>query len=142
MFIGEYHHSVDDKGRVAIPMKFREDLSQGAVVSKGLDKCLFLFTAEEWQKWAKKIALSPTQADSRAFSRLMLSGAMDLEIDKQGRVVLPDYLRKYANLKKSVVIAGLYSRLEIWDEGGWEQYKQNTEKESNEIAERLAQLGI
>ncbi len=143
MFIGEYHHSIDDKGRLAVPMKFREDLSCGAVVTRGLENCLFLFTAGEWEKLAGKFATLPlAQANSRAFARLMLSGAMDLEIDKQGRVVLPDYLRKYAGLKKGVVVAGLYSRLELWDEATWETYKKETEKESSEIAEKLAELGV
>jgi len=143
MFIGEYHHSIDDKGRLAVPVKFREDLMRGAVVTRGLDNCLFLYTASEWEKLATKLAALPlAQANTRAFARLMLAGAMDVEIDKQGRVVLPDYLRKYARLKKAVVVAGLYSRLELWDEGQWEKYKQGTEKEGNEIAEKLAELGV
>lgn len=143
MFIGEYQHNVDEKGRLAVPVKFRDDLAKGAVVTRGLDNCLFLYTQEEWEKLAIKLAsLSFAQANSRAFSRLMLSGAMDVKIDKQGRVVLPDYLRKYAGINKKVVVAGLYSRLEIWDDKKWEEYKNNTEKDSNNIAEELGNLDL
>ena len=143
MFIGEYQHSVDEKGRLAIPIKFRSDLAKGAVVTRGLDNCLFLYSKEEWQKLADKLSKLPiSKANTRAFSRLMLAGAMDLEIDKQGRVIVPDYLRKFADLKKEVVIAGLYNRLEIWDKESWEKYKQGTEKTSSDIAEKLGELDV
>lgn len=143
MFIGEYYHSLDEKGRVAIPTKFRKDLNKGAVVTRGLDNCLFLYTKDAWQELAVKLAKLPiSKANTRAFSRLMLSGAMEVEIDGQGRIILPEYLRKYGFLKKKLVIAGLYDRLEIWDEGNWQKYKNNTEKGSGEIAEALGELGI
>lgn len=143
MFIGEYAHNLDEKGRLAIPVKFRRDLSKGAVVTRGLDNCLFLYTKTEWEKLAEKLAVLPiSQSNSRAFSRLMLAGAMEVEIDKQGRVVLPEYLRDFAGLKKNVVLAGLYNRAEIWDEEKWKTYKTQTEANSNEIAEKMAELGI
>ena len=143
MFICEYSHNLDDKGRLAIPAKFRAALKKGAVVTRGLDSCLFLYTRSEWQKLAQKLAALPiSQANSRAFARLMLAGAMDVEVDKQGRVILPEYLRQFAGLKKSTVIAGLYSRLEIWDETKWAMYKGQTEAESGSIAERMAELGV
>ncbi len=143
MFIGEYSHNLDDKGRLAIPAKFRAALKKGAVVTRGLDSCLFLYTKAEWEKLAQKLAALPiSQANSRAFARLMLAGAMDVEVDKQGRVILPEYLRAFAGLKKGVVVAGLYSRLEIWDEAKWETYKGQTEAESGSIAERMAELGV
>ncbi|MDD5342100.1 MAG: division/cell wall cluster transcriptional repressor MraZ [Patescibacteria group bacterium] len=143
MFIGEYHHNLDEKGRVAVPVKFRTDLSKGAVVTRGLDNCLFLYTKEEWTKLADRLAKLPiSQANTRAFARLMLAGAMDADVDKQGRVILPDYLRKYASIKKKVVIAGLYNRLEIWDALVWEKYKLGTEKNSGDIAEALGELGV
>jgi len=143
MFIGEYNHNLDDKGRLAIPAKFRLELKKGAVVTRGLDNCLFLYTKQEWEKLAVKLASLPiSQSNSRAFARLMLAGAMDVESDKQGRVILPEYLRKFAGLKKSVVVAGLYSRLEIWDEEKWSIYKQQTESESGTIAERMGELGV
>lgn len=143
MFIGEYQHNLDEKGRLAVPKKFRTDLSKGAVVTRGLDSSLFLYTKSEWQKLAEKLAnISFAQANNRAFARLMLAGAMDVEVDKQGRIVLPEYLRKFANLKKEVVVAGLYSRLEIWDKTKWELYKKQTEKASNKIAEQMGELGV
>lgn len=142
-FIGEYSHSLDDKGRLAIPVKFRAELKKGAVVTRGLDNCLFLYTKDEWAKAAEKYAALPiSQANSRAFSRLMLAGAMDVEFDKQGRALIPEYLREYAGLKKEVVIAGLYNRLEIWGDVQWKVYKTQTEAESGSIAERMAELGV
>jgi len=143
MFIGEYTHNLDEKGRLAVPKKFRSDLAKGAVVTRGLDNCLFLYTKKEWEKLAEKLAALPfAQANTRAFARLMLAGAMDVQVDKQGRVMLPDYLRTYAGLKKNVIIAGLYSRLELWDKTKWNSYKNKTEKESNKIAEQMSDLGI
>lgn len=142
-FIGEYAHTLDDKGRLAIPAKFRAELKKGAVVTRGLDDCLFLYTKDEWAKAAEKYAALPiSQANSRAFSRLMLAGAMEVEFDKQGRALIPEYLRQYAGLRKNAVIAGLYNRLEIWDSEKWGQYKGETEAESGVIAERMAELGI
>jgi MraZ protein len=143
MFIGEYAHNLDEKGRLAIPAKFRRELSKGAVITRGLDSCLFLYTKTEWEKLAEKLATLPiSAANSRAFARLMLAGAMDVEVDKQGRVVIPEYLRSFATLQKNVVIAGLYNRAEIWDEEKWKSYKSQTEANSNEIAEKMAELGV
>lgn len=143
MFIGEYKHNIDDKGRLAVPVKFRDDLAQGAVVTRGLDASLFLFPKEEWDKLAGKLANLPLgQANSRAFARLMLAGAMDVELDKQGRLVLPEYLRTYAGIGKHVVVAGLYTRLEIWDAKRWETYKQMTEEDAEQIAEKLGEIGV
>lgn len=143
MFIGEYHHTIDDKGRLAIPTKFRKDLKGGAVVTRGLDNCLFVYSMSEWKKLAEKLSALPfSQANARAFSRLMLAGAMDVEIDKQGRVVLPEYLRHYAGITKDAVVAGLYGRIEIWDKSSWDAYKAKTEKDSNDIAERMGELGV
>lgn len=143
MFIGEYHYSIDEKNRLGLPVKFRPDLEKGAVVTRGLDSCLFLFSKKEWEKLAAKLAEMPiSQSKPRAFARLMLAGAMDVDLDKQGRINLPDYLRQYAEIGKKVVIAGLYNRLEIWDEKKWEQYKKATEQDSSEIAETLRELGV
>ena len=150
MFIGEYKHSVDDKGRVAIPAKFRSDLSHAAVITRGLDHCLYVFTAAAWMEIAGKIkALPMTNANARAFQRLMLAGAAEVELDTQGRALIPDYLREYANLPagrqdsdKHVVIAGVYDRIEIWNDEAWKSYKEKTEAAGDEIAERLGELGI
>jgi len=143
MFIGEYNHNLDDKGRVAVPAKFRAMLKGGAVVTKGLDGCLFLYAKKEWQELAVKLSKLPIgPANSRAFSRSMLAGAMEVDFDNQGRIMLPEYLRKFAGLKKKLIIAGLYSRLEIWDETAWNKYKKGTEKKSTDIAEALGNLGV
>lgn len=143
MFIGEYQATVDQKGRIAIPAKFRADLTGRCVVTRGLDSSLFVYTLSEWEKLAAKLASLPiSQANTRAFSRLMLAGAMDLEIDKQGRVTLPDYLRQFANVSRQVIVAGLMNRLEIWDSKKWQAYKKETEKESTSIAEALGELGV
>lgn len=143
MFIGEYTHNLDPKGRIAVPAKFRKGLTGGAIITRGLDHCLFVFNKSEWEILAKKlIALPLAQANSRAFVRLMLAGAADTEIDQQGRILVPDYLRQYADLKKQAVVAGLYNRLEIWDLNSWKQYKAKTESASDEIAEKMGELGI
>ena len=143
MFIGEYQHNLDNKGRLAIPAKFRTLLKGGSVVTKGLDNCLFLYSKKEWEIIASKLSKLPvSQAKARAFSRLMLAGAMDVDIDNQGRITLPEYLRKYSKLNKKTVVAGLYDRLEIWDQDLWEKYKTNAENDSTEIAEALGELGV
>ena len=143
MFIGEYQHSLDDKGRMAVPAKFRSLLKGGAVVTRGLDNCLFLYPKKQWNVLAVKLSNLPiSQGKARAFSRLMLAGAMDVEFDNQGRITLPEYLRKFAGLNKKSIIAGLYDRLEIWDETAWNTYKEGMEKQSNDIAETLGELGV
>jgi MraZ protein len=138
MFIGEYSHSIDNKGRMAVPVKFRKILKKGAIVTRGLDNCLFVYTQEEWKKMVEKISQLPlAQQKSRAFARLMLAGAMDVQLDFQGRILIPEYLRKFATIKKETIVAGLYSRLEIWDKNSWEKYQAATEKDSVKIAEEL-----
>lgn len=143
MFIGEYQHSVDGKGRLAIPVKFRRELQKGAVVTKGFDHCLFVFTASEFRKLAERLAAAPiSKSDARAFSRFMFAGAMEVKTDRQGRVLLPDYLRKYANVGEEVIVTGLMNRIEIWDSRAWEKYRSKMEKDSDRIAERMSDLGI
>jgi MraZ protein len=143
MFIGEYQGTIDDKGRIAIPAKFRTQLEQKVVVTRGLDNSLFLYNIEEWKKLAEKLASLPiSTANTRAFSRLMLAGAMDCDVDKQGRIIIPGYLQQFAKINKKIVCAGLYNRIEIWSEELWTAYKQQTEKESNNIAEQLGSLGV
>ena len=143
MFLGQYLHSIDDKGRLAVPMKFRDDLVKGAVVTRGLDTSLFLLPLEEWGKLAEKLASLPLgQASSRAFSRLMLAGAMDVKLDGQGRFVIPEYLREYAGLQKNVVVVGVHNRVELWDEEEWKRYTEKTEEDAEAIAEQLGGLGM
>ena len=143
MFIGEYEHAIDEKGRMAVPSKMRRDIGSGAVVTRGIDNCLWLFPKKEWQTLAEKLANLPlSDANSRAFSRLMLAGAMEAEFDSQGRILLPSYLRSYAGLTKHAVVAGLFNRLEVWDQLKWKEYKQKTEKATDQIAKHMADLGI
>lgn len=143
MFIGEYTFKLDQKKRVAIPVKFRKSLGKKAVITRGLDSCLFMYSLKEWQDLAQKLSSLPmAQADVRGFARLMLAGAMEVNIDSLGRILIPDYLKKYALLSKKVVIAGLFNRIEIWNDREWDSYKQKTEKEVGNIAERLKELGI
>jgi MraZ protein len=143
MLIGEYHYNIDQKGRLMIPAKFRTKFGLEAIVTKGLENCLFVFPKDEWEKVVEKILKLPlSQANSRAFTRLMLAGAYETQIDNQGRILIPEYLRQYANLTKKVVIVGLYSRFEVWDEKSWEEYKKQSESQAQEIAEKLSDLGI
>ncbi|MEK7630287.1 MAG: division/cell wall cluster transcriptional repressor MraZ [Patescibacteria group bacterium] len=143
MILGEYKHNLDLKNRLAIPAKFREKLSTGAIITCGLDRCLFIFGVKEWETLVQKlVALPIAQANSRAFVRLMLAGASDVRLDVQGRALIPDYLRSYAGLKKQVVVTGLYNRIEIWNADNWGKYKTKTELASDEIAEKLGELGI
>lgn len=143
MFIGEYKYSIDEKKRLAVPAKFRKLLGKKAIITRGLDQCLFLYTAKEWEVLAKKLSQLPfSQADARGLARVMLAGAMDVSFDSMGRILVPDYLKKFAGFKKKIVIAGLYNRIEIWSEEKWEKYKDKTEKEVGDIAERLKELGI
>jgi MraZ protein len=142
MFIGEYQHTIDEKGRLAVPAKFRALLKGGAVVTKGLDNCLFLYPKKEWQKMAVKLSrLSVAKANNRAIGRHMLAGGMAVDFDNQGRIGVPDYLRQFAGLSKKVIIAGLFDRLEIWDEAAWNEFKAGAEKNSTSIAEALGELG-
>jgi len=143
MFIGEYNYLIDEKKRLAVPVKFRSLLGKKAVITKGLDQCLFIFSVKEWKTLAEKISKLPlAQSDARGFTRLMLGGAMEVSIDTMGRILVPDYLKKYADLKKKVSIIGVLNRIEIWSEESWNKYKNQTEKEGDNIAERLKELGI
>ncbi len=141
--MGEYEHAMDTKGRVALPARFRQDLGGSAIVTRGFDTCLFVYPENEWRTLAERIATLPiAQANSRAFARLMLAGAMEVTVDKQGRIMIPDYLRQYAKLSKKVVLAGLLTRLEIWDAQGWNDYRTETERNSGAIAEALQNVGV
>lgn len=143
MFIGEFHHNLDNKGRLAIPAKFRKDLDDGAVITKGIEKCLVIFTKKGWESFAEKIKNLPiTKSDARAFNRSFFSGAAEVEVDIQGRILIPENLRNFSSLNKKSVVVGLYDRIEIWEEGVWNEYKVKTEKNAVEIAEQLGDLGI
>jgi len=143
MLIGEYHHTIDIKKRLALPAKFRRELGKGVVITRGLDNCLVVYSAKEWQVMSDKLGKLPAgQLEARGFARIMLAGAMEVELDRLGRILIPDYLKEYASLKKNVVVCGLYNRLEIWNEEKWEAYKKETEKEVGDFAAKLKELGI
>ena len=143
MLIGEYQHNLDPKKRLAIPSKFRKELGDGAVLTRGLDNCLFVFPSAQWHQLAEKLGNLPmSQQSTRAFARLLLSGAVEVEFDVLGRIIIPEELKTYAGRGKAAVIAGLYNRLEIWDTDRWTRYKEKLEKDSDSIAEKLGELGM
>jgi MraZ protein len=143
MFMGEYQHALDAKGRLIIPAKFREELGEGAIITRGLDNCLFLFPQEEWAVLEGKLKTLPlTKHDARQFVRFLFSGATECELDKQGRIVLPSNLREFAAIDKDAVVIGVSSRVEIWSKERWESYVQVAEESFEDIAENIVDLGI
>jgi len=143
VFIGEYQHTMDGKGRLFIPAKFREGLGDRFVVTKGLDRCLFLYSLDEWALMEMKLRRLPlAKADARAFARLFFAGAAELEVDKQGRILIPANLREYAGLTKDVAVIGVASRVEIWDHGEWLRYSGEAGGSFEEIAEKIVDLDI
>lgn len=142
MLIGEYRHSIDSKKRVSIPAKMRKDLGEKAVLTRGLDECLFIYPEPEWEKLVAKLSNLPMGTSSaRSFSRFLLSGAVEVELDQLGRVLIPDYLREYAHLKKQAVVVGVHPRIEIWDDAAWQEFKGKTESNAEELAEKLGEIG-
>jgi MraZ protein len=143
VFLGEFEHSLDDKGRLAIPAKFRGELGQGVVLTRGLDRCLFAWPLAEWRVLAEKLArLSLMQAEARRLQRLLFAGAVDTQLDRLGRVLVPGFLRTYAGLQDAVVVAGVLNRIEIWDRDQWAAERAAAEAHSAELAEHLSALGL
>jgi MraZ protein len=142
MLIGEYGHSLDTKNRLSLPSKFRKELGKLVIITRGLDQCLFVYSPTSWKKLTEKFSeLSLGSVDTRGFNRFMLSGAVDIEVDSAGRVLVPDFLKKFADLKSDVVLAGVGNRVEIWDKLAWESYKRKIEADVNRIASKLAEAG-
>jgi len=143
MLIGQYEHTIDNKKRLALPAKFRGELGDKIIITRGVDGCLFVYTQQEWEttsaKWSN---LTISQTEARSFARMMLAGAMEVSLDKLGRILVPDYLKDYAGLRKNVIICGLSNRLEIWDSEKWEKYRESAEKGVDEIVSKLGGLGI
>jgi len=136
--MGEYHHNIDAKGRLAIPARFREGLGERFVATKGLDNCLFVFPMAEWARLEEKLKALPfTRADARAFVRFFFAGAAECELDAQGRILIPEHLRTYAKLEKECVILGVSNRVEIWAKAEWEAYQAKADAAYEEIAEKL-----
>ncbi|ABY94461.1 MULTISPECIES: division/cell wall cluster transcriptional repressor MraZ [Thermoanaerobacter] len=143
MLMGQYEHTIDAKGRVIIPAKFRGELGDRFVLTKGLDNCLFVYSLEEWKNIEAKLKTLPlTKKDARAFTRFFLAGAVECEIDKQGRILIPANLREHAKIEKDVIFIGVSTRVEIWSKEVWEEYSNNTDVSFEEIAEHLDELNI
>lgn len=143
MFIGEYEHNVDAKGRVIMPSKLREDIGDTFIITKGLDGCLFAYSQTEWTNFEEKLkALPLAQKNARNFVRFFLSGAVECEIDKQGRFLIPSNLREHALLDKEIVIIGVGTRIEIWNRETWKDYSSDDNISADEIAENMTMLGI
>jgi len=145
MIIGEYKHSLDDKNRLSLPSKFRKEMGKSVVITPGLDSCLFIFTVKEWEKISERLSSSETsmlQANNRSFNRYLLGGAVEVEVDAVGRMLVPEYLRERAKLKSKVVFIGVRDRVELWDEKAWESYRSEVEAKADALAEKLGSAGM
>lgn len=143
MLIGEYLHTLDSKKRLSLPSKFRKEVGRKVVVTRGLDSCLFMFPGKAWEKIAGKLADLPVgQADTRGMARFLLAGAVEAEVDGAGRILIPEYLKEFAELRSRVVLAGVNDRIEIWNEKTWEEYKKRLEKGADQMAQALGNMGI
>lgn len=142
MLIGEFKHTLDDKNRVSLPSKFRKEVGKKIIVTHGLDNCLFLYTLKDWEKIAEQFSsLSVGQSETRAFNRYMLGSASEVLVDSAGRILIPENLKEVVGLKNKVVFAGLYNRIEIWQEEEWDKYKAQVVKNVDQMAEKLGQIG-
>jgi MraZ protein len=143
MLLGEYQHNLDSKGRLSVPKKFRADLGRGAILTKGLDGCLFLYPKAEWERLSAKLRELPvTQAETRAFERYLFGGAVETEFDSLGRIKIPIYLIAYAGLVKQAVTIGVLERVEIWEKDRWNKFSKKLHSRGEEIAEKLAERGV
>ena len=143
MLIGEFIHTIDDKNRLSLPAKFRTEMGKKVVVTPGLDGCLFVFTLKQWEKISQRLGESSMlQADTRSFNRYMLGGATEAEVDSIGRVLIPDFLRERAGLKEKVAVVGVQSRVELWNEKKWQEYKRGVEGQADTLAEKLGSVGV
>jgi MraZ protein len=142
-FCGEYQHTIDQKGRMIMPSKFRDGLGDQFIVTKGLDNCLFAYSLEEWDGILSKLKAIPlTDKEGRAFVRFFVAGAMECGVDKQGRMLIPQNLREYANLEKDIFVLGAINRVEIWDKENWIAHSSDFNDNADKIAEKMAALGI
>jgi len=143
MLIGQYEHTIDAKKRLALPAKFRGELGEKVIITKGVENCLVVYTEKEFLVMSEKLSnLTISQPEARSFTRTMLAGAMEVTLDKLGRILVPDYLKKYANLNKNVVICGLSNRLEVWDAQNWVEWTKEAEKGVSDIVSKLGNMGI
>ena len=143
MLMGEYNHTIDAKGRLIVPVKFREILGDNFIVTKGLDGCLFVYPNDEWTRFEEKLKSLPlTNKNARQFTRFFLAGAAACEVDKQGRILLPQVLREFASLEKDVVLVGVASRIEIWSRERWDESMNTYDGDMDEVAENMESLGF
>jgi len=143
MLIGEYTHALDPKKRLSLPVRFRKELGRKVVITRGLDNCLFVHSLKEWEKISRKLGeLSIGQSDTRGFNRFMLSGAVEAQVDGAGRILIPDFLKEFASLETEVVIAGMQTRVEIWEVSTWRAYKHRIEKQADKMAQKLGEIGV
>lgn len=143
MFMGEFHHTVDEKGRIIVPAKFRENLGSSFVITRGMDKCIFAYPRSEWTHLESRLKSLPfTKADARAFTRFFFSGACEVEQDKQGRILLPANLREYAQLQKEAIVIGVSTRVEIWSKELWEEYYAKSAESFSDIAEGIIDFDL
>ena len=143
MLIGEYLHTLDSKKRLSLPTKFKREVGRKVVITRGLDQCLFMFPQKTWTSIAQKLQQLPFgQSDTRGMSRFILSGAVETEVDGAGRILIPEYLREFADLRSRVILAGVSDRVEIWNDKTWEEYKRRIEKSAEGMAQTLGDLGI
>lgn len=143
MLIGEYTHTLDDKNRLSLPVKFRKEVGKSVVVAPGLDECLSIFTEKEWKKISERLSdSSMLQSDNRSFSRFMFGQAVEVSIDSNGRILIPEHLKDRSKLGAKVVVIGVQNRIEIWNENAWVDYKQVVEKQADALAEKLGQIGV
>jgi MraZ protein len=151
MFIGEFTHTLDEKKRLSLPSKFRKDLGKNVIITHGLDSCLFMFTLSEWSNIAAQLgSMSMLNPDTRAFNRIMLAGAVEVEVDSAGRILMPDFLKEYMGLDASadkkasqkLVFTGVHTRVEIWEEKKWKVYKERILKQADSLAAKLGEIGV
>lgn len=143
MFIGEFHHTLDEKFRFSCPKRFRNELEKGFTITRGVDNCLLIYTNNDWDIFGEEVSNLPlTNKSARDFQRHILSGAMEIELDKTGRCILPEHLREFAEIKKNIVIAGIGGKIEVWSEEKWAERIKEVGKSSDEIASKMEGLGI
>lgn len=146
MLIGEYNHTIDDKGRTSLPAKFRKEMGAKVVIAPGIDNCLFVFTMKEWREFAERLSRGDSQsvfkADNRNFNRLIIGRAVEVEVDASGRMLVPENLREYAGLSSKVVIIGVVNRVEMWESKSWDSFRNEYSKKTDALAERLGSAGI
>lgn len=143
MLVGQFTHTLDDKKRLSLPSKFRKELGKKIVVTRGLDQCLFVYSMAEWKTFSAQLGqLSMGQSESRAFNRFLLGGAVEVDVDASGRILIPDFLKDFASLGSKVIVTGVYNRVELWNEKAWGNYTTQVEKQADVLAQKIGEIGM